>query len=389
MRNARRIENLPPYLFAELDRKVSAAKARGVDIISFGVGDPDRPTPSHIVEAGSIALADPANHRYPSYYGMPELRHAIASYYDRRFGVTLDPESQVLPLIGSKEGIAHVATAFVDPGDRVLVPDPGYPVYQTSAILAGGKAISIPLTRQDDFLPQLDHIGTDDAAGSKILWMNLPGNPTAAVGDLDHFERFVGFCRKQDLLLAHDAAYVELTYDGHVAPSVLQVAGALDVAIEFGSLSKTYNMTGWRVGWVVGAEQAIEAIGRVKTNIDSGIFNALQRAGIAALEGPQDCIDESIDVYTRRRNAVVEALNSCGWSLKPPLGSIYVWAPVPEGETSVGFCQFLLDEAGVVLAPGSGYGPGGEGYVRFSLTVPDDRLEEGLARVAKAIGPRS
>ncbi|HEX2258511.1 MAG TPA: LL-diaminopimelate aminotransferase [Actinomycetota bacterium] len=389
MRAAHRIESLPPYLFAELDRKVSETKAKGVDVISFAIGDPDRPTPAHIVEAGARALADPANHRYPSYYGMHELREAIAGYYWRRFEVSIDPETQVLPLIGSKEGIAHLATAFVDPGDAVLVSEPGYPVYATSAILAGGSAISIPLTANEGFLPRLDQVSPDDAAASKILWLNFPGNPTSAVADLDLFEAAVDLCRKHDLLLAHDAAYVELTYDGYTAPSVLQARGAEDVAIEFGSLSKTYNMTGWRVGWVVGAAEAIEAIGRVKTNIDSGIFNALQRAGIVALTGPQECIQDSVEVYRRRRDAVVEALNSSGWTLKAPLGSIYVWAPVPSGETSISFSQFLLEEAGVVVAPGSGYGAHGEGYVRFSLTLPDDRLDDGMERVARAMRSRT
>jgi LL-diaminopimelate aminotransferase len=388
LRAASRIESLPPYLFAELDRKVSETKAKGVDVISFAVGDPDRPTPAHIVEAGARALADPATHRYPSYYGMFELREAIAGYYWRRFEVSLDPDTQVLPLIGSKEGIAHLATAFVDSGDAVLVSEPGYPVYATSAILAGGSAISIPLTPDEGFLPRLDRVSGDEAGASKILWMNFPGNPTSAVADLVLFDTAVEFCREHDLLLAHDAAYVELTYDGYRAPSILQARGAMDVAIEFGSLSKTYNMTGWRVGWVVGAAEAIEAIGRVKTNIDSGIFNALQRAGVVALTGPQECIAESVDIYRRRRDAVIEALNSSGWALKSPLGSIYVWAPVPSGETSIGFSRFLLEQAGVVVAPGSGYGPHGEGYVRFSLTLPDDRLDEGMERVARAMGSR-
>jgi LL-diaminopimelate aminotransferase len=388
LRAANRIESLPPYLFAELDKKVSETKAKGVDVISFAIGDPDRPTPAHIVEAGARALADPGNHRYPSYYGMFELREAIAGYYWRRFEVCLDPETEVLPLIGSKEGIAHLATAFVDPGDAVLVSDPGYPVYGTSAILAGGSALSVPLTSDEGFLPRLDLVSPEDAAASKVLWLNFPGNPTSAVAGLELFGGAVEFCRKHDLLLAHDAAYVELTYDGYRAPSVLQAEGALDVAIEFGSLSKTYNMTGWRVGWVVGAAEAIEAVGRVKTNVDSGIFNALQRAGIVALTGPQECIQESVDVYRRRRDAVVESLNSSGWTLKAPLGSIYVWAPVPSRETSISFCQFLLEQAGVVVAPGSGYGSHGEGYVRFSLTLPDDRLDEGMDRVVRAMRKR-
>ncbi len=385
MRSARRIAALPPYLFAELDRKVSEAKATGVDVISFGIGDPDRPTPAHIVEAGQNAMADPATHQYPSYYGMPEFRESVAAYYDRRFGVTLDPATQVLPLIGSKEGIAHLATAFVDPGDMVLIQDPGYPVYQTATMLAGGGTISIPLNAENDFVPRLDRIPQLSVQASKVLWINFPSNPTSAVCSPEFMAESVRFCAENDLLLAHDAAYVELTYDGYTAPSALQAPGALDTAIEFGSLSKTYNMTGWRVGWVVGAAPAIEAIGRVKTNIDSGIFNALQRAGITALEGPQDCIQENIAVYQRRRDVVVNALNASGIPVKAPKGAIYVWVPVPEGQTSVGFCQFLLDEVGVVVAPGSGYGHHGEGFVRFSLTLRDDRVDEGMERVLKAM----
>ncbi|MEX2552942.1 MAG: LL-diaminopimelate aminotransferase [Actinomycetota bacterium] len=385
MRTAERIQKLPPYLFAELDRKVSEAKARGVDVISFGIGDPDRPTPAHIVEAGQKAMADPSTHQYPSYYGMPELRAAVAGYYERRFGVSLDPGSEVLPLIGSKEGIAHLATAFIDPGDSLLIQDPGYPVYQTAALLAGGVSRALPLTAEDGFLPRLDRVTEEDAVNSKVLWINYPSNPTSAVCDLGLMEQAVEFSRRHDLLLAHDSAYVELTYDGYVAPSVLQAPGAKEVAIEFGSLSKTYNMTGWRIGWVVGAAAAIEALGRVKTNIDSGIFNALQRAGIAALEGPQDCIQESVAVYRRRRDVVVGALSASGIEIKPPLGAIYVWVPVPAGHTSVSFCEFLLNEVGVVIAPGSGYGAHGEGYVRFSLTLRDDRVDEGMDRVARAL----
>jgi LL-diaminopimelate aminotransferase len=385
VRTAKRISTLPPYLFAELDRKVSEARAKGVDVISFGIGDPDRPTPAHIVEAGRKAMADPATHRYPSYYGMPEFRAAVARYYERRFGVVLDPATEVLPLIGSKEGIAHLATAFIDPGDALLICDPGYPVYQTAALLAGGKPVALPLTAEDAFLPRLDRVAEEEAANSKVLWINYPSNPTSAVCDAAFMEEAVRFSAKHDLLLAHDAAYVELTYDGYVAPSVLQTDGAKEVAIEFGSLSKSYNMTGWRVGWVVGAAPAIEAIGRVKTNIDSGIFNALQRAGIAALEGPQECIQESIAVYRRRRDVVVEALSSSAIEIKPPLGAIYVWVPVPAGHSSVSFCEFLLSEVGVVVAAGSGYGEHGEGYVRFSLTLADDRLDEGMDRVAKAL----
>lgn len=388
MRTANRIAKLPPYLFASLDKKVSQTRAKGIDVISFGVGDPDLPTPPHIVQAAMKAVQDPTTHRYPSYYGLAEFRASIAAYYERRFGVRLDPETQILPLIGSKEGIANLATAFVDPGDTVLVSDPGYPVYETSAILAGGRAVSIPLTVQDRFVPRIDQITEADANGAKVLWLNFPGNPTSAVCEPSVLADAVTFAKKHDLLLAHDAAYIEITYDGYVAPSVLQAPGALDVAIEFGSLSKTYNMTGWRVGWVAGATEAIEALSRVKTNIDSGIFNALQMAGIAALDGPQDSVIEMTSIYKRRRDMVVDALNSAGWFLDAPKGSIYVWVPVPQGDTSVSFCEFLLETAGIVVAPGSGYGKHGEGYVRFSLTLADDRIEEGLARLTKSLKER-
>lgn len=388
MRTARRIDDLPPYLFASLDRKVSEARARGVDVISFGVGDPDRPTPAHIVEAAARAVGDPSTHRYPSYYGMPELREAIAAYYERRFAVKLDPSTQVLPLIGSKEGIAHLPVAFVDSGDVALVPDPGYPVYETSVMLSGGEPVPVPLTAENGFLPRLQDIEAEKAASAKLLWLNYPNNPTAAVCGLGLFDEAVEFCERHDLLLAHDAAYVEVTYDGFVAPSVLQARHALEVAIEFGSLSKTYNMTGWRVGWAVGAAAAIEALGRVKTNIDSGIFNALQMAAIAALEGSRDPLDETLAVYRRRRDAAVEALNTAGWVLEPTRGSIYIWVPTPEGESSLQFSEFLLERAGVVVAPGSGYGKHGEGYVRLSLTIADEQLEEGLDRIVKAMKER-
>lgn len=388
MRTAKRIDRLPPYLFASLDKKVSDARARGIDVISFGVGDPDRPTPNHIVEAASKALKDPGTHRYPSYYGMPEFRAAVAAYYERRFSVRLDPETQILPLIGSKEGIAHLATAFIDPGDAVLVPDPGYPVYETSAILSGGESVYLPLTDKNQYLPRFEEIPDERQAKSKLMWLCYPNNPTAATCETGLFQQAVEFSSKNDLLLAHDAAYVEITFDGYRAPSVLQASGALDVAIEFGSLSKTFNMTGWRVGWVAGAEKAIEALGRVKTNIDSGVFDALQRAGIAALEGPQDSLEETLGVYAKRRDALVDALNTAGWVLQKPKGSIYLWVPVPEGDTSLDFTEFLLEKAGVVVAPGSGYGPTGEGYVRFSLTLPDDRLEEGATRIAQALKER-
>ncbi|HEX6008947.1 MAG TPA: LL-diaminopimelate aminotransferase [Actinomycetota bacterium] len=383
MRVARRIESLPPYLFAELDRKLAAKRAEGIDVISLGVGDPDLPTPDHIVEAMRDAIADPATHRYPSYYGSPDFRDAVAAWYSRRFGVELDPETEVMALIGSKEGIAHIAYAYVDPGDEALIPDPGYPVYGVSTRLAGGTPVALSTSAERDFLPDLSTAKVSDR--TKAMWMGFPANPTAAVADLNALGEAVAFCRDNDLLLLHDAAYCEITFDGFVAPSVLQVSGAKDVALEFGSTSKSYNMTGWRIGWAVGSADAIKALGVVKTNVDSGQFTAVQRAAIAALEGPEDHLDEIRATYQRRRDVVVQALNGLGWSLKPPLGSCYVWAPVPDGDTSTSFANRLLDRAGVFVAPGNGYGERGEGYVRFSLTVPDDRLSEAMDRIATVL----
>jgi LL-diaminopimelate aminotransferase len=383
VRVARRIESLPPYLFAELDRKLAAKRAEGIDVISLGVGDPDLPTPDHIVEAMRDAIADPATHRYPSYYGSPDFRGAVAAWYSRRFGVELDPETEVMALIGSKEGIAHIAYAYVDPGDEALIPDPGYPVYGVSTRLAGGTPVALSTPAERDFLPDLSTAKVSDR--TKAMWMGFPANPTAAVADLNALGEAVAFCRDNDLLLLHDAAYCEITFDGFVAPSVLQVSGAKDVALEFGSTSKSYNMTGWRIGWAVGSADAIKGLGVVKTNVDSGQFTAVQRAAIAALEGPEDHLDEIRATYQRRRDVVVQALNGLGWSLKPPLGSCYVWAPVPDGDTSTSFANRLLDRAGVFVAPGNGYGERGEGYVRFSLTVPDDRLSEAMDRIATVL----
>jgi LL-diaminopimelate aminotransferase len=383
VRTAKRIEDLPPYLFAEIDRKVAEARARGADIISFGVGDPDLPTPPHVVEALSEGARDPSTHQYPSYTGMAEFRAAVASYYERRFGVELDPDTQIQPLVGSKEGIFHLPVAFVDPGDVALIPDPGYPVYETGTILAGGEPVLMPLNADNAFVPDFNALPQDVLRRATVMWLNYPGNPTSACVDLDVFQSAVDFCRNHDLLLAHDAAYTEITYDGFVAPSALQAEGATDCAVEFGSLSKTYNMTGWRIGWVAGAPAAIEAIKRLKTNIDSGIFNAVQRAGIAALTGPQDSLAATVERYRHRRDLLCDALKSMGVVVDPPAGSIYVWAPVPDGHSSESFATLLLDEAAIVVAPGNGYGPSGEGFVRFSITLADDRLAEGVERLRK------
>jgi LL-diaminopimelate aminotransferase len=385
VRTARRIDKLPPYLFAEIDRKIAQAKAKGADVISFGVGDPDLPTPPHVVDALVVAARDAVTHRYPAYTGMREFRTAIASWYERRFGVPLDPDDQVQPLVGSKEGIFHLPVAFVDPGDVALVPDPGYPVYETGTILAGGEAVLMPLTPERDFKPDFEAISAEVLRRTRVMWLNYPSNPTAACVERDFFQRAVDFCLANDILLAHDAAYTEVTFDGYVAPSVLESDGAMECAVEFHSLSKTYNMTGWRIGWVAGAPSAIEAIKRLKTNIDSGIFDAIQRAGIVALEGPQDHLHATLQRYRARRDLLCDALKSMGVIVEPPRGSIYLWVPVPEGHTSQSFTAHLLDEAAIAVAPGTGYGPSGEGFVRFSLTLEDDRLEEAVERLRRVV----
>jgi LL-diaminopimelate aminotransferase len=383
MRVADRVRTLPPYLFAELDRRVAAKRATGADVISLAIGDPDLPTPPHVVEALREAAADPATHQYPSYYGLPALRAAIADFYRRRFGVDLDPGTEVLPLLGSKEGLAHLSLAFVDPGDQALVPDPGYPVYAISTALAGGTPVPMPLDGSNRFLPEFG--GLEASPRTKVIWLGYPSNPTGAVADSAFFERAVAFAADRDLLLCHDAAYSEITFDGYVAPSVLQAPGAKDVAIEFGSLSKTYNMTGWRIGFAVGNAQAIGALATLKTNVDSGIFNAVQRAAVVALMGPQDHVEQMRAVYQKRRDVVVAAFDELGLGVDPPLGSIYVWLPTPGGRTSADFAQELLEEAAVVVAPGTGYGAHGEGFIRVSLSTPDDRLAEAMERIRQRV----
>jgi LL-diaminopimelate aminotransferase len=383
VRIARRIESLPPYLFAELDKRIAGKRAQGVDVISLGTGDPDSPTPAHVVRAVREAAEDPSTHQYPSYYGLPTFRRAIADWYHTRFGVKLDPDAEVLPLIGSKEGLAHLSVAFIDPGDEALIPDPGYPVFGIGTMLAGGTPVSMPLRADTGFLPDFDQVAVTPR--TKILWLNYPSNPTAAVADLGFFERAVEFAREHDLLLAQDAAYSEMTFDGFVAPSVLQVPGALDVAIEFGSVSKTHNMTGWRVGWVVGNAEALRALGTVKTNLDSGIWNAVQTAAIAAIGGDQSHVEQLRALYQKRRDVVVGTFRDLGWDVETPKGSIYVWLPTPEGEGSAAFTTRLLDTTGVVVAPGTGYGKHGEGFFRVSLTIADDRLAEAMERIRGAL----
>jgi LL-diaminopimelate aminotransferase len=385
LRAAKRITDLPPYLFAELDRRVAAKRAEGADVVSFGIGDPDFPTPSHIVEALREAVGDPATHHYPSYSGLPELRVAIAAWMEARFGVSLDPDTEILPLWGSKEGVVHLPWALIDEGDVALCADPGYPVYDVGTRLAGGTPVPLPLRRENDFLPEFDALPDDVVARTKLMWLNYPGNPTGATCELALFTGAVEFCLRNGILLAHDAAYSEITYDGYTAPSVLEVDGARECAIELHSFSKTFNMTGWRIGWACGSREAIEALGRLKTNLDSGVFTAIQRACIAALTGPMDFLTEQLKVFASRRDRAVAALRDAGIDAWTPKGAFYLWVPVPKGETSTSFAAKLLDEAAVVVAPGSGYGEHGEGYVRFSLTLADDRVDEGLERIRKVL----
>jgi LL-diaminopimelate aminotransferase len=378
---ARRVEKLPAYLFAEISKKIAAKRAEGVDVISFGIGDPDLPTPGYILDSMIEAAQDPANHRYPESEGLPELHEAIARWYQRRFGVHLDPAKEVLPLIGSKEGIGHIALCFIDPGDIALVPDPGYPVYAVGTLLAGGEPYFLPLTEENEFLPDFNAIPEDVARKAKVLWLNYPNNPTGAIADLNFFNRAVSFAMRHNVAILHDGPYSEVAFDGYRPVSFLEAAGAKDVGIEFHSLSKSYNMTGWRIGMAVGNAEIIDALMRVKSNLDSGIPQAIQKMAITALDGPQGCIDEHNAIYERRRDRLVAALSRLGLRLQPPKASLYLWARVPEGTTSVQFATRLLDEAGVVVTPGIGYGPTGEGYVRLSLTIPDERLEEGVRRM--------
>ncbi|MGI8554450.1 MAG: LL-diaminopimelate aminotransferase [Dehalococcoidia bacterium] len=382
MEFAQRVQQLPPYLFAEISRKIAMKRLDGVDIISFGIGDPDLPTPPHVIESLVEAAREPDNHRYPETDGLPELRKAFAEWYSTRFGVSLNQDTEVLPLIGSKEGIGHVSLCLINPGDGALVPDPGYPVYAVGTLFAGGLVYSLPLLEERGYLPDLEAIPADVAARAKVLWLNYPNNPTGAVADLDFFERVVHFARRNDLAVLHDLAYADVTYDGYAAPSFLQVPGSRELGIEFNSLSKAYNMTGWRIGMVVGNAAIIDALMRVKSNLDSGVPQAIQRMAIAAVAGPQDCISEHNEIYRGRRDRIVEALRGIGLQVTPPKAGLYIWARVPGGTKSIDFAGELLDATGVVVTPGIGYGSYGEGYIRLSVTTPDDRVEEGLRRIA-------
>lgn len=383
---AHRLQSIGAYLFADLDRKQEALAARDVDVISLATGDPDLPTPEHIVRALEEGVRDPRTHRYPPYAGTAEFRQAAAAWCARRFGISLDPDREVLALIGSKEGLAHLPWAILNPGEVALVPDPGYPVYRSSTIMAEGDPYLMPLEASRGFQPDFDAIPGEVVRRARVLFLNYPNNPTGAVADLAFFSRAVDFCRRHGLLLAHDHAYSEIAYDGYRPPSVLQVDGAREVAVELHSLSKSFNMTGWRVGFAVGNAEALAALGNLKTNVDSGVFRAVQHAGVAALSGPDDILAPTLAVYRARRDRVVEGLRAIGWQPPSPKATLYIWMPTPGGRPSVEFAGEVLERTGVVITPGVGYGPSGEGYVRLSLTTPDDRLDEALARIRRAFG---
>lgn len=385
MRTAKRMENLPPYLFAEIDRKKAIKVAQGIDVISLGIGDPDTPTPERIVDAMAEAIRRPRNHQYPNYYGSPEFRAAAAEWMKRRFGVEVDPATEVLALIGSKEGIAHLFSAFVDPGDVTLVPGCGYPVYHGGGVLVGGVTHWMPMTEENGFLADFESTPPEVLAKAKMMFLSYPNNPTSAIAPPEYFDRAIAFAKEHDLLLIHDNAYSEIAFDGYVAPSILERPGAKEVAIELFSCSKAYNMTGWRIAFATGAPEAIKALGTVKSNIDSGQFTAVQEAAIEALLGDQSGIADLNAMYQRRRDFVIDALQKIGIEAAVPKATIYVWAKVPQGYTSAEFASKILEEANVIVAAGTAYGPYGEGYIRISLTTPDDRLEKAIERIKEAL----
>lgn len=384
-RRARRLDQLPPYLFAELDRRKKAAIARGMDLISLGIGDPDLPTPSFIIDALDEAARDPKNHQYPLGAGLPEFRQAVAAWYRRRFGVEIDPATEVVALIGSKEGIGHLPLGVLDPGDVALVPSPGYPVYNAGTIFVGAEPYFMPLREENGFHPDLDAIPGEILERAKLLWINSPNNPTSAVMGKAAFSRVVDFARENDLLVGHDAAYSEIYFDDKHPPSFLEVPGAREVGVEFHSLSKTFNMTGWRVGFAVGNREVLAALATVKENLDSGLFNAIQHAGIRALSAPDSVTDDIRKIYQDRRDFLFPELKRMGFEFEVPEASFYFWVKVPKGGSSLEFCSRLLDDAGVVVTPGVGFGAAGEGYFRIAMTVDVPRMKEALARIARCL----
>ena len=380
---AKRIEQIPPYLFAEIDRKKEELRQKGIDLIDLGIGDPDLPTPKPIIERLKMAAENSKNHRYPSYEGMIEFRTAVAQWYARRFNVTLDPRTEVLSLIGSKEGIAHIPLAFVNPGDYVLIPTPGYPVYRVSTIFAGGTPYFMPLRKENSFLPRLSEIPKKVAERARILFVNYPNNPTSAIAESPFFEEIVAFAHQYQVIVCHDAAYSEVAFDGYQPLSFLEVAGSKEVGIEFHSLSKTFNMTGWRIGFAVGNAEILAGLGRVKTNIDSGLFQAIQEAGVEALNHFETPLPEIINIYERRRDILVKGLREIGLKLDKPNATFYLWIQVPSAYTSAQFTALLMDQAGIVATPGNGFGEAGEGYVRMALTVDEARMKEAIERLKR------
>jgi LL-diaminopimelate aminotransferase len=389
MRPSERLSRIPPYLFAELERKIADKRAQGVDVISLGIGDPDTPTPELVVDELARAAADPGTHQYPSNRGRPELREAVAGFYERRFGVALDPGTEIVPALGAKECIFNLNLAFLDPGHVALAADPGYPVYTGGPLLSGGEPVLMPLLPERGFAPDLEAIPAEARERARLLYLNYPNNPTGAVVPEGLFEEVVAFAHDNDVLVVHDASYTETTFEGYVAPSFLATQGAKEVGVEVFSLSKGYNMTGWRTGAIVGNASALEAYWRLKTNIDSGMFDAVQLAAAAALSTAGDEEARAMSaIYERRRDLVCDALAEIGVEVTPPRGTIYVWAPVPEGHTSESFCELVLEGSAVVVSPGGAYGPSGEGFFRISLTVDDDRLREAVERLRSSLGGR-
>lgn len=380
---ADRLKQLPPYLFAELDRKKDAVRAKGVDVIDIGVGDPDQPTPDHIIASLCKAAQEPRFHRYPSYSGMNDFRKAVAAWYQKRLGVTLDPLKEVVSLIGSKEGIAHIPLAFINPGDVVLVPSPAYPVYKTATIFADGIPYEMPLLKENGFLPDLDIIPAETLKKAKMIFLNYPNNPTAATATPEFFAKVVAFANRHNIMVCHDYAYSEMAYDGYQPPSFLATPGAMEVGIEFHSLSKTYNMTGWRIGWAAGNREIIGGLGQIKSNIDSGIFEAIQIAGIEAMRDDDAWLAKMRAIYTERRDVVVAGLAKLGLKTIAPKATFYVWVEVPKGYDSAAFVTHLLENCGICTTPGNGFGGPGEGYFRMALTVDKERLQEALDRIAK------
>ncbi|HAI99859.1 MAG TPA: LL-diaminopimelate aminotransferase [Dehalococcoidia bacterium] len=381
MKFSDRLGKLAPYPFVEISRIIAEKRAAGADVVTFGIGDPDIPTPQPIIDKLLEASQDPPNHRYPETDGLPEVRRAIAHWYEQRFGVKLDPDKEVLPLIGAKEGIGHAAFCFLDPGDVALIPDPAYPVYGVGTMFAGAESHIMPLYEKNGWLPELDAIPGPVADAAKLMWLNYPNNPTSAVATHEDLAAAVAYCREKDIALLHDAAYSEVGYEGYRATSCMQVEGAKDVSLEFHSLSKTYNMTGWRFGMAVGNADMIKALFQIKANLDSGIPQAIQQMAIEALTGPQDCVDANVDIYQRRRDRVVKALTTLGLTVDVPRASLYIWARIPEGFTSAELAARLLEETDIVVTPGSSYGKYGEGYIRLSLTTPDEQVEKGCQRL--------